>query len=183
MNLYASAFMLCIVSAPAFGQSIQDIDVNVNPRVEVDYDRHYDFQQLASYAWSTDQRPTPNRADHVRILKAVSKSLESRGLTLDPTKPDVRISYRLETEQKIIDVGSRQHQSPWDPTDLETNVAVGGHEEAYLIIEMYETATGKRIWRAKCSHPQPTPDKVERSLYQTVEHLFAAYPGGEENPK
>lgn len=91
--------------------------------------------------------------------------------------------YTLAAEQKKLHVDSRQSPSEWEPTDLETTLALGGREESYLVVEMFDSATGERIWWARCVHAQPTPDRVERSLYETVEHLFASYPEEEGSAK
>ena len=103
MNLYKSAFVLYLVPASYFIQGVGE-----RSQVEVDYDRRYDFSLLDSYAWSTKQRPAPNRADHIRMTKAVSDRLEELGFTADTRKPDVRILYRLEVEQKKLHVDSQQ---------------------------------------------------------------------------
>lgn len=175
MNLLEVAILLYLVPVSSLHQ-----ETTKRPGVEVDYDHRYDFAQLSTYAWSNEQQPATNRADHIRITKAVSDKLQELELSLDTNNPEVQILYRLEQEQQKLHVNSRQRDSVWDPTDLETTIALGGHKETYLVVEMVDSETGQRIWRAKCAHLQPTPDKVERSLYETVDHLFEAYPANEE---
>jgi len=151
------------------------------PQVEVEYDRHRDFSQYHSYAWSESQKPTAKPADHIRIRKAVSQKLEKLGFEPDNATPDLRIAYRLETGKKKVHVDSHQRESIWDPTDLETTLELGGHKETYLVLEMIDTETGALVWWAKCSHVQPTADRVEKSLYDTVERLFGVYPSGDDS--
>lgn len=159
-----------------FGLSVLFFQPVKRPQVEVEYDRSYDFDQELTFAWSEQQEPAPKLADHVRITKAVADKLKERGLTPDTMHPDLRVIYRLEVKQKKLHVSSRQRESVWDPTDVETSVALGAHEEAFLVVELWEAGTSRRIWRAKCAHQQPTADRVAPSLFATVEHLFENYP-------
>lgn len=149
--------------------------------VEVKYVRNHDFSQHHTYEWSKSQEPAAKPADHIRIIEAVSRKLEELGFEPDSASPDVRIVYRLETGKKKVHVDSRQRQSVWDTTDLETTIALGGHKETYLVLEMFDTETGALLWWAKCSHLQPTANRVEKSLYNTVERLFKVYPSGDDS--
>lgn len=175
MNFFKLAFVLYLVPVSAAQQGIAK-----RPQVVFDYDHRYEFAELSTYAWSAEQQPTANRADHIRITKAVSEKLLELEFTPDTENPDVWILYRLEEDQQKLHVNSQQRDSVWDPTDVETTIALGGHKETYLVVEMVDTETGQRIWRAKCAHRQPTPDRVERSLYKTVDHLFETYPANEQ---
>ena len=150
------------------------------PKVEVEYDRNRDFSRYRTYAWSESRKPTARPVDDIRIRKAVSRKLQEIGLEPDNENPDLRIWYRLETDKKKVHVESRQRESRWDPTDLETTIALGGHEETFVVLEMTDTETGALVWWAKCSHVQPTADRVEKSLYDTVERLFEVFPRGDD---
>jgi len=163
------------LGAPAFHPQSDEAAL-----VEVKYVRNRDFSQLRTYAWSQSQKPTAKPADHIRIIKAVSRKLEELGLEPDSASPDVLIGYRLETGKKKVHVDSRQRESVWDTTDLETTIALGGHTETDLVLEMFDTKTDALLWWAKCSHVQPRADRVEKSLYNTIERLFEVYPGGDD---
>ncbi|GMR22195.1 MAG: hypothetical protein BMS9Abin37_0528 [Acidobacteriota bacterium] len=149
--------------------------------VEVKYVRDRDFSQIHTYEWSQSQKPTAKSADHIRIINAVSRKLGELGLEPDSVSPDVQVAYRLEVGKKKVHVDSRQRESVWDTTDLETTIALGGHKETFLVLEMFDTKTGALLWWAKCSHVQPTADRVEKSLYNTVERLFKVYPGDDDS--
>lgn len=178
--MMSSTFLMLFYLVPMLyaGQGVRE-----RPQVDAEYDREYDFTRLHTFAWSSEQKPAPNPADDVRITKAVTGALEEVGLKIDTTNADVRLLYQLEVEQKKLDVESRQRDSAWDPTDLETTVSFGSHEQTYLSLTMFDAETGRQIWRARCAHPQPTADKVEPSLYKTVEHLFETYPKDTERAR
>jgi len=147
-----------------------------SPTVEVEFDRNRDFTEYHTYAWSSSQLPADSTADHVRITKAIADKLEEAGLSPKTSGPDVRIRYRLESENKKLHADGTQRRSPWDPTDVETNVRLGDHKEMLLIVEMFDAKTDALVWRAQCSHLKPSPDLAAKSIRETVERLFEKYP-------
>jgi hypothetical protein len=106
----------------------------------------------------------------------VTDRLAQLGFTVDTAEPDVRVRYWLETNKKKVHIDSSQGKSKWDPTDVETAIRVGSHQETVLILEMFDAETSALLWRAKCTHVQGPPDKREQSIYETVERLFEKYP-------
>jgi hypothetical protein len=173
MTIYETALALGFHLATV-GFLVQETEKK--PTVEVEYDRQRDFSQYQSYTWSESQEPTTKGADHIRITKAVTDRLAQLGFTIDIAEPDVRVRYRLETSKKKVHFDSSQRISKWDPTDVETAVRVGSHEETVIALEMFDTETNALIWRAKCTHVQGPPDRMEESIYDTVERLFQKYP-------
>lgn len=146
------------------------------PTVEVELDRGRDFSEYQTYAWSPSQVPAHSTADHVRITKAIADELEEIGLSPKTSGPDVYIRYRLQSENTKLHVGGTQRKSPWDPTDVETTVRLGDHEETLLIVEMVDVETNALVWRAQCSHRKASLDVAAKSIQETVERLFKKYP-------
>lgn len=147
-----------------------------SPTVDVEFDRGREFSEYHTYAWSPSQVPADSTADHVRITKAIADELEEVGLSPKTSGPDVYIRYRLESENKKLHVGGTQKKSPWDPTDVETTVRLGDHEETLLIVEVFDVKSNALVWRAQCSHRKASPDIAAKSIQETVERLFEKYP-------
>lgn len=150
--------------------------------IEVDVDRTADLSAYDTYAWSKEQVPVKNLANHLRLVNAIQDHMEKKGYRIDPRKPDVLVQYHVE---RHAGVKSRSTQEPsvWDPSNLRVQVDLSREETVSLSIELVEAETRFPLWSAKGTYPLGTPDRAEREIKAAVEDLFSQYPEEEDEER
>ncbi len=165
MLTYRVAILLAL-AAISMGMWIQASSSGL--REEGQFDRERDFAQYRSYSWLKPQEPARKSAEHIWIVKAVAKKMDERGFYIDAFKPDIQIRYHLEIMSRL-ESSSALKGSMGAPTDLEAN-------DWALALEIFESETGKPVWRARRTHVRRAPAQAKKDIYEIVERLFEKYP-------
>jgi hypothetical protein len=157
----------------------------VAPTIKINVDKDADFSVYKTWDWvpALDATANPaNPANHVRIMRAVERELEARGLQRSMENPDLRVSYLAKIEKKIRGQGY-QTDSPWSATpDLRTVVDFRRVEEGTLIVELIDAETKLTVWRGVATQPAPSPDEVGPVIDATVTKLLADFPPKPKQP-
>jgi hypothetical protein len=183
-NLTSGLVFLVIVSWwPAFCQDVAPpLDIGGRSDDTFEYDEHWDYSGIKTYAWLPSPDRAENMANHLRVSRAIERGLEACGLVPNTEgKPDVFVRYILGTTTKLKG-RSYQKDSDWQPNDRRTVVEfeLGRSKvrEGELAIELLDRETRAVIWRAVGKEPVARADKVEEQINEVVARLLAEFPPG-----
>jgi len=178
------ALLAAVSSWVAFAQDVAPpLDIGGGSDDKVEYDEHWDYSGIKTYAWLPSPDRAENMANHLRISRAIERGLKDCGLVLSTEgKPDVYVRYILGTTTKLR-ARSYQTDSDWQqPNDRRTVVEFelgrAKVREGELAIELLDRETRAVIWRAVGKEPVARADKVEEQINDVVARLLAEFPPG-----
>src|SRR5215470_18445799 len=116
------------------------------PKAVVDFDDRVDFQAFHTFQWKDTQDRLPDPARHMAMVTAIERELEKKGLTKPAQgKSDLLVRFYASVDKKVRGT-PRQESNDWNG-DLRTSVDFSKMAEGTLIIELYDAASEKRLWR------------------------------------
>ncbi len=157
------------------------------PKVSRDFDPGMDFSRLKTYNWQskTDKKPEDALVDE-RIRSAVENSLAEKGFQRVSGKGDFSVDYQYRI--------SRASKS----SDLHTGVGIGGgsggvfggigvgifdlggnHDQGTLTINMFDSFSGRLIWKGSNTRRVPESSDPAKSAMETnrqVESILEKFP-------
>jgi hypothetical protein len=180
-RLIGSAFVAAILTAsPLLAQ-----DINT------DYDHNYKFNMLKGYSWGKVQASDPlveprlaAAVDHVLQGYGFKESAKSGDAAVEQSKPTVMIVTAIEaknSDQYVAfyrDMSNLDWHRGWQGggfSDSASNLRQihGGT----LIIDIYDGATGKLIWRGTAAEGIARNEKTNQdNVDKSVAALFAKFP-------
>lgn len=163
-----------------------------------EHDREFDFGKIQTYQWIDGPEEILDEADtyiNEDIQKALNDELANRGLrqTPDGTAADVQVAYyvKLREELEYTDSANRaerefsggfvysRESSSWNYQEREPDLNIYAVEIGTLTVLIYDTETGKRIWRGnlqtKIDRSLPE-DKQQARIQKAAEKLMARLP-------
>ena len=167
---------LLLTAAPAFAQ-----------KVYVDYDSNYDAAGVGSFAWAETSETSvahSNRLLHSRIVNGIEYYLTLAGAHEDESDPDVYVTYHTSTEKKVVidtDFYGYGYPSGWGyygrpfPYGVygASTTTVRTYDRGTLIVDIWDAATDKLIWRGTAINITVTPDpaKMERRIDKALKKM------------
>ena len=147
------------------------------PPVEVDYDKTADFGLYKTYAWVPFQEPAKNPANHIRIMRAVERELEAKGLTKadPPHGADLFIHYQGRVDKQTRSTPTVK-DSVWQPSNPTFIVNFDRIEVGTLIVELWDGKSKDMVWKAKGSEMLRRADQTPEQIDAMVTMLLAGYP-------
>lgn len=162
-------------------------------RVGQDYDLLGDFSSLKTYAWQTERQPQTGdiRVDttliDARMRSAVDRSLAKKGYRkVEGKLPDFHVAYtyqisrRIESDSVGFGFGFGGGGSGrYGGIGVDTGSSVREYDEGLWVIDLFDAASGKLIWRGTGtarveSHPKPAD--AEKQVNAVVEKIFSQFP-------
>lgn len=144
--------------------------------VKVDFNDKVDFAAFRSYAWKDTQEPAPNPLNHQRIMRAVERELEAKGLVKAGTgQPDIVVRYFGKIEKKTKGAG-RSEETGLQPADRRTVVEFSRVEEVRLILELYTPAGLEPAWSAVTTDALAPAERLEQQIDDAIARMLEAYP-------
>lgn len=172
MNYLLAAVLL--LASPQFLKTNQDVSVN--------FDQQAQFAKFKTYKWvpvEAAQRLDDLTAD--QLTGTLNVELEKKGLKRSEDKPDLYIAYQIANgnEKKLshFDVGASYGSGTGGAANggASTTVVHSG----LLVLDMYDAATKKLIWRGVVSNAfavDAKPDKKQKQMDSAVDKLLKNYP-------
>lgn len=173
MNYFLAAVLL--LASPQFLKTNQDVNVT--------FDHEAPFAKYKTYKWvpvEGAQHLDDLTAD--QLIGTFNAELTKKGLKKLEDKPDLYIAYQVAqgNEKKLshFDLGATYGSGPG------ANTANGGASttlvhSGLLVLDMYDTATKKLIWRGVVSNAiaaDAKPDKKQKQMDSAVQKLLKDYP-------
>jgi hypothetical protein len=161
--------VLCLAATPALAQ-----------KVTIDYAHDYDFQSAKTFQYvDTEESNAANPMMAERIEALIIKELKEGGGVQVTENPDIFITYHITTAEKTVynttSFGYGGYHGGWggwgwgSPGMASSTTTQSNYTEGTLIIDAYDAAEKKMIWRATGtvtvkSKPEKQVKQVEKIL-------------------
>ena len=144
-----------------------------------DFELDRDLSNYRTYAWNKSQTvSTESMANHLRIINAIQKQMKERGYRIDTVRPEVRIQYRLQVQQRVQGTSSQQ-RSVWDDANATVQIDFHRVQQAHFSVQIVEAESNFFLWQAEGNYPAGTPDRAEILINEAVADLFEQFPSKE----
>jgi hypothetical protein len=150
-------------------------------KVKTDYEAKTDFSKFKTFAFykaGIDKAPISD-IDKRRIIRAISKELEAKGMTKSKT-PDVLVSIFTKSKEQV-DI----YQNRWRPYyygPYQRN-QISKYTEGTLFIDIIEKEGKKLVWQGIGSGfltKSHNPNKRVSNINKFVESILTKYPPEEK---
>ncbi len=149
----------------------------VAQKTHVDFNRNASFAGFHTYTWQTS--PNPAKGDwNQRIIDAIDKQLQAKGLTKVDSDPDLWVVYSnsIKDEHNTVGIGYLPGPFPGDaggPAGYATYV----NKVGTLVVDLADTKTKQLVWRGEAKDTiADKTNKNIKTLDKAVAKLFRDYP-------
>lgn len=175
------------------------LSIQASAQTFSDYDSKIDFKKYQTYAWIAPGDSVLNRirSDKVYagfIMHTANQELTRRGMIIDTLRPDVLFVFHTQIREEV-----KYSQSP----TLSVGVGVAGpgyyvggsapvaggditattYNKGTLVYEMYDTRTGKLVWRGGTSKSFDLEDDIQKLIAEATKKVFKKLPKKELKKK
>ena len=169
-RIFALVVMTLLISSAAVAQ-----------KTNVDWDRQANFSQYHTYAWQKSPHPAKNFWND-RIIDAVDKQLQAKGLTKVDSNPDLWVVYSNSIHDQKEVVGTGYNMGPYwgwgywgGPTTTTYNTYVT--RIGTLVVELSDPKQHDLLWRGSVTDTiKDNSEKNIKILDKAVTKLFKDYP-------
>jgi hypothetical protein len=154
-------------------------------RVNTDFDPATDFSHYKTYSWN-DDRPVRNQLTDQRIVAAVDRQLQAKGLTkVDSGAGDLIVSYRAKVDtssQATTYIESDPAWGGWRWGGVQTATAQTTYSQmrtGSVIVGLMDRQKNQLVWRGVAStelQGQLTPEERAQRINDAMQKLFMGYP-------
>jgi hypothetical protein len=168
-RVFAVMVLSLLVSTVAFAQ-----------KVDIDWDRSANFSNYHTYMWQESKHPAHGLWNQ-RIIDAVDRELQAKGLTKVDSNPDVWVMYSNSIHDQKETVGTGYGFGPgwgwgwWGPNQVTYNTYVT--KEGTLVVELADAKNKQLLWRGSATNTiSDNSNKNINNLDKSVTKLFKGYP-------
>lgn len=153
--------------------------VAVFAAVTVDYSHSVDFRQFKTYSWIKVSVQNPLWED--RVMRAVDAQLTAKGWTKVDSGGDASVAaYGSTKTQKTLQTWYDGFGGGWRWHGFGDGLATTTVEDTpvgTLMVDIFDTATHKLIWRGVASDTlSGKPEKDEKKMDKAVAEMFKNFP-------
>jgi Domain of unknown function (DUF4136) len=153
----------------------------VAQKTDIDWDRQANFSQYHTYMWQKSPHPATGFWDQ-RIVDAINKQLQAKGLTEVESNPDLWVVYSNSIRDQKQVVGTGYNYGPYwgwgawgAPTTTTYNTWVT--KEGTLVVEISDAKQHELLWRGSATGTiSDNANKNIKTLDNAVAKLFKGYP-------
>lgn len=150
-------------------------------KTEIKWDRSANFTSYHTYMWEPSRNPAKG-AWNQRIMDAIDRQLQAKGLTKVNSNPDLWVVYSksIRDEKQVIGMGYDPGAAwTWDPATYATLVT----KEGTLVVELADAKNKQLIWRGAVSDTiSDNTNKNIKIVDKAVRKLFKGYPPKAKSP-
>ena len=169
-RIFVLVVMTLLISSAAVAQ-----------KTNVDWDRQANFSQYHTYAWQKSPHPAKNFWND-RIMDAIDKQLQAKGLTKVDSNPDLWVVYSNSIHDQKEVVGTGYNMGPYwgwgywgGPTTTTYNTWVT--KIGTLVVEISDPKQHDLLWRGSATDTiSDNSNKNIKTLDKAVAKLFKDYP-------
>ncbi len=155
--------------------------VAIAQKIDIDWDRQANFSQYHTYTWQKSPHPAKGFWDQ-RIMDAVDKQLQAKGLTKVDSNPDLWVVYSNSIHDQKEVVGTGYNVGPyWNwgvwggPATTTYNTWVT--KIGTLVVEISDVKEKELLWRGSATDTiSDNSNKNIKNLDNAVVKLFKNYP-------
>ena len=164
----------CLFTTLAFAQ-----------KTDIDWDRTANFANFHTYSWEKSPHPAKGFWND-RIIDAVNKELQAKGLTKVDSNPDMWVVYSNSIKDQKQVVGTGYNMGPgwywggWGgPNQVTYNTYVT--KMGTLVVEMADAKNKQLLWRGSATDTiSDNSNKNINNLNKAVSKLFQNFPPKEK---
>jgi len=153
----------------------------VAQKTNIDWDRQANFSDYHTYMWQKSPHPAKGFWDQ-RIIDAVEKQLQAKGLTKVDSNPDMWVTYSNSIHDQKEVVGTGYNMGPYwgwgawgGPTTTTYNTWVT--KIGTLVVELSDAKQHELLWRGSATDTiSDNSNKNIKTLDNAVNKLFKGYP-------
>ena len=175
-RILAGVVLTLLLSTVAFAQ-----------RINTDYDRSANFSNYHTYMWEKSPHPAKGFWDQ-RIVAAINKELQAKGLTEVQANPDVWVVYSNSIHDQKEVIGSGYSIGPawgwgyWGPGNVTYNTYVT--KLGTLVVEIADAKDHELLWRGSATDTiSDNSSKNINNLNKAVSKMFSYYPPKDQQKK
>jgi len=151
--------------------------------VSVTFDKTADFSKYKTYRWvGIKSAQQLDELTDAQLVSTLDVELSKKGLTKSLSdQVDLFIGYQIVTRNKKhlsnANIGLAGASGPGGSTSAAT--ATTTVHSGQLVLDMYEPAPGKLVWRGVVSNSidaDAKPDKKQKHMDKAIEKLLRDYP-------
>ncbi len=168
-RVFAGVVLSLVLSAAAFAQ-----------KIETDYDRSATFSNYHTYMWEKSPHPAKGFWNQ-RIVDAINKQLQAKGLTEVDSNPDLTVVYSNSIHDQKSVIGSGYSFGPawgwgyWGPNNVTYNTYVT--KLGTLVVEIADPKEKELLWRGSATDTiSDNSNKNINNLDKAVAKMFSYYP-------
>jgi len=159
-------------------------------KVNVDYDKTYDFSKIKTYQWADPVQDADNPLMVQRLHNAVDYHLSMKGAQKVDADPDIFVTYSTSSKEEF-NVSTTSfgygYGAGWYGGGVgmgTTSSNVTSYQVGTLVIDAWDAKTKNLIWRGTAEATvSPNPDKMERKITTAVDKLFSKWEKMVATPK
>ncbi len=169
-RLVAGLVLSLLLSTTAFAQ-----------KINVDWDRSANFSNFHTYMWEKSPHPAKNFWND-RIMDAIDKQLQAKGLTKVESNPDLWVVYSNSIHDQQQVVGTGYNFGPgwgWGYWGGPTSVTYNTYVTKYgtLVVDIADAKNKQLLWRGDATDTiSDNANKNIKTLDKAVDKLFKNYP-------
>lgn len=151
----------------------------------IDYDREVDLDGYHTFAWAPNWETSMEKTSplmHQRLVDYITQKLREGGMSQVKDGPDLFITYYTSSKKEVkVNTISTEHGYPSDPNSdsypgdppwIETTTTVHTYVKGTLILNFWDAATEKLVWRGTAKSVMPeNPQKEEKNIYEAIDAL------------
>ena len=169
-RVVAAVLFSLLLSTAAFAQ-----------KINVDWDRQANFSNFHTYMWEPSPHPAKDFWND-RIMSAIDKQLQAKGLTKVDSNPDMWVVYSNSIHDQKETVGTNYGFGPgwgwgwWGPpTQTVYNTYVT--KQGTLVVDIADAKNKQLLWRGSATDTiSDNSNKNIKTLDNAVNKLFKSYP-------
>jgi hypothetical protein len=175
-HVFTGVIAALLLSSVAFAQ-----------KINTDYDHSAVFANYHTYMW--EKSPHPARGFwNQRIVDAVNKQLQAKGLTEVQSNPDVWVVYSNSIHDQKEVIGTGYGFGPgwgwgyWGPGTVQYNTYVT--KQGTLVVEIADAKDKELLWRGAATDTiSDNSSKNISNLDKAVSKMFQYYPPKDQQKK
>jgi hypothetical protein len=175
-RVFSGVVVMLLLCAAAFAQ-----------KINTDYDHSANFSNYHTFMW--EKSPKPARGFwNQRIIDAVNKELQAKGLTEVQSNPDVWVVYSNSIHDQKEVIGSGYGFGPawgwgyWGPGNVTYNTYVT--KKGTLVVEIADAKDHELLWRGSAMDTiSDNSNKNLNNLNKAVQKMFSYYPPKDQQKK
>src|SRR5215472_1409352 len=150
-------------------------------KVNVDWDRSADFSKFHTYAWQTSTHPAKGLWNQ-RIIDGINQQLQSKGLKLVDSNPDLWVVYSNSIKKDQQVVGTGYNMGPgwgwgWWGGPTTTTYNTYTYKEGTLVVDIADANGHTLLWRGTATDSvSDNSDKNIKTLNNAISKLFKNFP-------
>lgn len=153
--------------------------------IESDYNHAYDFSSAKTYAWRPDtlkqkDGSLQNSIVDSRVRQEVDRQMAAKGFTLNDSKPDVILTYRLGARERTsvtyFPSGGWGYRRWGGWGGGMTQRMESHYTEGTMVLDMIDSHTKDLVWRVVSTDTESNVIKYQQKVGNHIEKMFKKFP-------